>query len=337
MNIIITGATGLVGAHLLSFLLKNKVEDKIRIPFRTEDKRQELIQFLIDQDIDNQFIEDIEWLSGDLLDISFCEDLLINDSLLFHCAAQVSFNKNEAEQMIENNVLISRNLVNVSLNRAAIRFVHLSSVAALGSSPEGTEIDESCYWDADQAHSPYSKSKYLSELEIWRGIAEGLEACIAMPSIVLGVYPSSKSSTAMFKMAYNNFPYYASGSNGFIGIQDLCKALWQMAQSTCSGERFILSSNNLTYKKVSAWMSISFGNPAPKKIASSKLAMFALIIEWFRVLFGKNRTLSWDLFKTVSRHKKYSNKKLSEHFDFQYNELESQIVESSKQYLRFSS
>ena len=141
----------------------------------------------------------------------------------------------------------------------------------------------------------------------------------------------------MFKMAYNNFPYYASGSNGFIGIQDLCKALWQMAQSTCSGERFILSSDNLTYKQVNEWMANSFGNQPPKKAASSSLAMFALGIEWFRVLFGKTRTLSWDLFKTVSRHKKYSNKKFIQQFDFQYTNIENQIKESCELFLEFRS
>ena len=83
--------------------------------------------------------------------------------------------------MIRGNVDGTANLVNACLEKQIEKLCYVSSTAALGSAPAGTLITEDLIWSASTYRSAYSISKYLSEMEVWRGMAEGLDAVIVNP------------------------------------------------------------------------------------------------------------------------------------------------------------
>ena len=66
-------------------------------------------------------------------------------------------------------------------------------------------------------------------MEVWRAIAEGLNAVIVNPSTILGFGDWNNTSCALFKTAYNEFPWYTDGVNGFVDVNDTAKAVVSVA------------------------------------------------------------------------------------------------------------
>ncbi|GAA4356646.1 NAD-dependent epimerase/dehydratase family protein [Hymenobacter saemangeumensis] len=201
----------------------------------------------------------IEWVSGDLLDTDLLRASLTPDvTHVFHCAGLVSYAPQDEELLLSVNVLGTAAVVDACLERPGIRLAYVSSVAALGSpSPAGQPADgqgnaprivtEAATWDLGASHPAYATSKYLGELEVWRGIAEGLSAVIVNPSVVLGPGDWSRSSTRLLRYAYQQHRFYTRGLVNFVDVRDVVAQLLHLAlaQPALSGERYILNAQAL--------------------------------------------------------------------------------------------
>ena len=104
-------------------------------------------------------------------------------------------------------------------------------------------VTETATWDLGAAHPAYATSKYLGELEVWRGVAEGLSAVIVNPSVVLGPGDWSRSSTRLLRYAHQQHRFYTRGLLNFVDVRDVVAQLLALAldQPELSGERYILS------------------------------------------------------------------------------------------------
>lgn len=196
--ILITGGTGFLGSHLLRTLVQSG--KPVRALYR-----REIPQRL--QDIQDR----VEWVSGDILDVVRLETAMEGISQVYHSAASVSFSPADRAQMMRINVEGTANVVNMAIDAGVDKMVHVSSVSSIGRAKVGNLIDEDCEWVESPHNTAYAVSKYQSEMEVWRGIAEGLNAVIVNPSIILGSGSWHDGSGMLFKNAWKEFPYYTSG------------------------------------------------------------------------------------------------------------------------------
>jgi nucleoside-diphosphate-sugar epimerase len=255
---------------------------------------------------------------------------------VYHCAAIVSFAPSRKRELFTINIEGTANVVNAALQAGIKKMVHVSSVAALGRIREGEPITETMNWTEETSNSVYGQSKYLGELEVWRGIGEGLNAVIVNPVIILGCADWKSGSSQIFKSVYDEFPWYTEGVSGFVDTGDVAKAMIALMQSNISNERFIISAENCSYRQVFNWIADGFGKKRPHKKVTPLIAKIVWRLEAIKSKFsGKNPLITKETATTALAEVRYNNEKLGKFLpDFQYTSIESAIHNTCKQMLQ---
>lgn len=317
--ILVTGGTGLVGNHLLKALLA--ANKSVKALYRTQHD-----SFLLTP-AEQQAIE---WIPADILDVIELEAAMQNVTQVYHCAAMVSFNPHQLRQLFHINVEGTANVVNAALNAGVHKLIYVSSVAAIGRSLNGEPINESMEWTEETNNSNYGKSKYFAELEVWRGISEGLPAAIVNPAIILGAGDWQKSSAGLFKNAYDEFPWYTEGINGFVDVRDVANAMIMLMNSNISAERFILSGHQCTWHQIFSNIARQFGKRPPHKKVTPLLAEIVWRIEKIKgIASGKSPLLTKETARTAQSIFQYDNSKVLRLLpQFQFTPLEQTIADA---------
>lgn len=320
--IFVTGGTGLLGSYLLRDLVA---------------RGQEVSALYRSYIPDEPYSKSVNWIQGDILDVVLLEEIMQKAKQVYHCAAVVSFNPAKKYEMLKINAEGTANVVNAALAGGVKKLVHVSSVAALGRSATGIPVSEEDKWDDEKNKSAYGKSKYFAELEVWRAVSEGLNAVIVNPSTILGVGKWEKDgSAAIFKKAYEAFPWYTDGVAGFVDVADVAKAMIQLMESNISGERFIVSAESLPFKKVFTEMANAFGKKPPYKKAPSFMIKLLWRLEKLSSFFtSKDPLITKETAGSAQRKAYYNNSKLLKFLPgFQYKPLQQTIKEYCEAYLR---
>src|ERR1700744_1463275 len=236
--VLVTGATGFLGSELALQLAKQGLV--IRCTKRASSVIPEILI---------PFNHKIEWVEADMLDIFALEGALTDVTQVYHCAAWVSLKQADKKEMIRANVTGTANLVNLCLQQN-IRLVHVSSVAAVGQAKPGELITENHHIDRDTETDGYAISKLESEMEIWRGIAEGLDAVIVNPSIIIGANAGTTGSGQLFETVRKGLKFYTAGSCGFVDVEDVAKCMIILMNTQLNGERYIISAENRRYQQI---------------------------------------------------------------------------------------
>lgn len=265
--IFVTGGTGLVGAHLL-YELTSKGKKVKALKRKNSNLHQVLKTFSYYSESPKELFNRIEWVEGDILDYFELEKLLEEVTEIYHCAAIVSFNPNDRKNMIASNVEGTSNLVNAAIENGVKKICHVSSVAALGRLDDQQPITEETNWVPSKKISGYSESKFFSEVEIWRGIQEGLDAVIVNPSIILGPANWETGSAKMFKTVWDGLKFYTKGITGFVDVKDVAKTMVLLMDDSnfelCKNQRYLLNAENLSYQEVFYQIADALGKPRPK-------------------------------------------------------------------------
>jgi dihydroflavonol-4-reductase len=196
----------------------------------------------------------VDWVAGDLLDTGLLATAISPDvTHVFHCAGLVSYAPQDEDALLQVNMEGTAAVVDACLARPGIRLGYVSSVAALGQPPVPTAelpadavqlVDEKATWDLGASHPAYATSKYLAELEVWRGAAEGLSAVIVNPSVVLGPGDWHRSSTRLLRYAYDEHRFYTQGLLNFVDVRDVVAHLLRLTldlPARPTPERYILN------------------------------------------------------------------------------------------------
>jgi dihydroflavonol-4-reductase len=318
--ILVTGAAGLTGTHLVKSLLAQG--EKLRALYRST------IPAALN-------LPGVEWVKGDILDVVSLEESMQDVQEVYHCAAVVSFNPKKKAQLHQVNVEGTANVVNASLDAGIRKMVFMSSVAALGRiRKDGKPIDESMNWSEETSNSEYGKTKYLAEMEVWRGIGEGLNAVMVNPVIILGAGDWERGSAEVFKSAYDEFPWYTSGSGGFVDVLDVVKAMQLLMKSDISGERFILCGLNTTYRDIFTRIANGFGKKPPHRAVTPLLSELVWRLEAIKSKFtGKDPLLTAETAKTAMADVQFDQSKLLQRFPaFSYTSIENSIERICREY-----
>lgn len=246
-----------------------------------------------------------------MIDISLLNDLMKQCKKVYHTAAVVSFHPARRQQMYKINIEGTANIVNASLENKIEKLVHVSSVAALGRIRKNELVTEKTEWSEETNNSHYGKTKYLSEMEVWRGIGEGLNAVIVNPTIVLGEARWETGSMAIFKKAWEEFKWYTNGATGFTDAKDVAAIMIALMQSNISAERYIISNAHLTYRDLLSKIAVSFGKKPPYKQPAGWMMEALWRAEALKATFSKQEPLlTKETVRTSKATTRFSNEKI---------------------------
>lgn len=280
-RVLVTGATGFTGSHLLRYLVKYTSHEIFAM--KRENSPMNLVEEVMDK---------VTWLEGDITDVVFLEEVFSkNVQQIYHCAAVVSFDSRDREKMFEINVTGTAHIVNFALEYCVEKLVHISSIAAIGRVKNEPNVSEANKWQRSPLNSPYAISKYQSEQEVWRGIAEGLNAAIVNPAVILGAQFWEHGTGRLFTQVAKGLKFYTTGSTGYVDVRDVVAFMVKLMNSGINERRFILNAENMSYKTL-------FENIAKvlnKKPATVPVNFFLRGLAWrfekFRTLFSNKRPL----------------------------------------------
>jgi len=324
--ILVTGATGLVGGNLMWQLLQKN--DRVVAIRRATSKLESLYSiFSFYTSNPDAYLARIDWRIADVLDLELLNAVMQEITVVYHCAAVVSFADN-ADILLDTNVIGTRNVVEAALKHGVTKLCFVSSIAACGHEKDNKQIDENSIWEDSESRSLYSRSKFYSELEVWLGIEKGLKAVIVNPGIILGVSGTNNGSSQLFSQVRKGLPFYTNGGSGYVDVRDVVAAMIQLTNSVVSGERFILVSENCSNKDVLSWMSDGFGKRRPFiGIGKRTLVLVGCVSEILGKLFRFNPLIDRSTARTATNRQYYSNTKIKTALDFQFTSVESCILE----------
>jgi nucleoside-diphosphate-sugar epimerase len=327
--ILVTGGTGLVGAHLLLDLSKKGM------PVRALKRRSgklDYVKRVFDHYAENsdELFGLIEWVEGDILDVPTLEEAMPAVDYVYHSAAIVSFHKADRHDMMRTNAEGTANVVNVALEKGVRKLCHVSSIAALGRAENNGVTDESTPWVNSKDNSIYSVSKYNAEKEIWRGIEEGLDAVIINPSIILGLAGPQKGSSQLFSTVWSGLRYYSSGVNGFVDVRDVVRIMIMLMESDIKGERFVVNAGNISYKEIFDKIAEVYDKPKPFVPVNRFMSGLAWrILKTYSLVSGKPPLVTKETARTASNKYRYDNSKIKNTLDYNFIEMDQTIKETA--------
>ncbi|WP_294824286.1 NAD-dependent epimerase/dehydratase family protein [uncultured Flavobacterium sp.] len=307
--ILVTGGTGLVGAHLLLQLTGNG--GQVRALYRS-DSSVEKTKNLFSHYKKQELFSAIEWVKGDILDIPSLEDAFKGISYVYHCAAYISFDPRDEEQIRKTNIEGTANMVNLSLAFGIKKFCHVSSIAALGDTKEdGDTITEETEWNPEVRHGDYALAKYGAEMEVWRAWQEGLKVVVVNPGLIFGYGFWEQGSGAIFGAVHRGQNFYTHGTCGMIAVEDVVHAMMRVMSLEISGERYTLVGENLSYKELLDTIADGMGKKRPAVYATKLMSAVGWRLDWLlSKLLMRKRLLTRVMVRSSYATDKYSNKKI---------------------------
>ena len=330
--VFITGATGFIGSYIARRYLA--AGHPVSALYRSQSGYGMLA------DVANK----ISWQEGDVLDIPSLEAAIEGGRDpggldVIHAAAIVSFVPKDRDQMERVNVEGTANVVNVCLKAGVRKLGYVSSVAALGrpvasgrSASEPVTVNETEKWQDSPNNSAYAKSKYRAELEVWRGMAEGLNAVMVNPSLVLGVGDWNRSSLQLIKYVADERPFYPVGLVNYVDVRDVAEVLVRLMQSDTPAQadsndkpvprRFILNGGTIPYRSLLEQIAAVLGKRPPTMRVLPVLTRLLWPVEAARAwLLNKAPLITRETARSASSLYAYDGRKIEQVLDFQYRPL----------------
>ena len=316
--IMVTGGTGMVGAHLLFALAKKNLPTLAL--FRTKKRQQKVEDFfkLLTPNY-KKYYDLIQWKEADINDLVELEEAITKATIIYHCAAKVSYAQYHAEKLIKTNIEGTANIVNLALKYNVKKFIFVSSIASLGVESTVSFVNEEYLWNSNKLHTPYAYSKYGAELEVWRGSQEGLDVVIVNPGIILGSHFWERSSGRLIKKAAKGMLFYPSGSIGIVSMDDVTCVLLNLMESSIKNERFILVSENIKYKNLIERIAIELNSKKPIFELSKPLLYLLLILDKIASIIRlKKSFLNRATIESLSSQQSYDGSKIEREINFTY-------------------
>jgi len=332
--VLVTGGTGLVGAHLLYKLIKNN--ETVRAIYRTERKLDNVKQvFSCYTENYKSLFKSIEWFHADILDVPLLSEAFNNVTHVYHCAAFVSFEPNKYHLLRRTNIEGTANIVNLCISNNIEKLCYVSTIATIGNSINNEPINENTQWNPEEDNSVYAITKYGAEMEVWRATQEGLNVVIVNPGVILGGGIWRYGSGNLFKKAHKGLTYYPAGSIGLVDVKDVVSIMMTLLKSDIKNERFILVAENWTYKQFLQTMAKAVNANPPKKEAKLWLLQLIWKLDWLtQKLTGRRRQLTKQLVTSLNSETYYSHAKIKSAIDFEFTPIKESITTVGYLYLK---
>ena len=321
--IAVTGANGLVG----SFIVRKLIEEGL--PIAAVIRKNSNIGLL------DAVREKIVWREADVLDVPALTEALAGVEVVIHAAAVVSFNPRKAKRILEVNVGGTKNVVNTCLALTVRKLIHISSVAALGRRKGLEKIDEESKWVSSPLNSDYAQSKYLAELEVYRGMEEGLNTTIVSPSAVLAPAEWDNSTAQLFQYAWKERPFYTDGALNFIDVRDVAEMIFRIYSLDFAGQKFIASAGVISLRHFFEETAKRFHKRPPFiKLSSSWTGLVARLEDIRSLLSGREPLITIQSARLARETFYYDQQKAKDLLQMHFRPLEETLDWCCSHYLR---
>lgn len=336
MMILVTGGTGLIGAHLLYELVsKGQRVTALRRAGSSDHVVRKVFRYYANDA--ETLLTNITWKEGNITNKASLQAAFEGITSVYHCAAVVSFDPKEENYILETNVQSTRNIVELCLEHGVQKLCHLSSVAALGRNhkDERVHITEAAALENFGQASPYARSKALSEQEVWKGVEQGLNAVIVNPTIVIGPGDWNKSSAKLISTVWKGLKFYTEGSNSFVDVRDVSTVMVQLMERGISGERFIVTGENLPFRHLFNLIADQLGVTRP----SIKTRPWMGELAWranalYSKISGNPPILTRDAVAAGHKHYSFSNEKIRNQLGFEFTPLQKSVEDTCRIFLQ---
>ena len=280
MKVLVTGATGFVGSHIVRKLIA--AGHSVRI-LKRRNSPMKLLKGL-----------SFETALGDVTEKGSLLQAMAGVEAVFHSAGLVSFWSGDTEPLYRINSDGTRHVVEACLEQKVKRLVHTSSVSAIGRPPPGEIGDESLKFNWWPWRIPYCNSKFLGEEEVRRGVQRGLDAVILNPAVIFGPGDLHYHGGAMvLQMARGNIRYYFKGGCSTCDVEDVAEAHLAALKKGRTGQRYILGGENVSWKEMFRVIAEMVGvEPPQKKIPIPFLSTYARSLDWISRLTHRRPILT---------------------------------------------
>jgi nucleoside-diphosphate-sugar epimerase len=330
--ILVTGGTGLVGAHLLYHLLiENNSVKAIHRKKSDLNAVKNVFSYYTD---DFEFIfQKINWIEADITDVYLLEKAFENVTEVYHSAALVSFNPNDYKAMRKINIEGTSNIVNLCIDKKVKKLCFVSSIATIEKSLKNNNIDEECEWDTELNNYGYAITKYGSEMEVWRASQEGVDVIVVNPGVILGAGFWSNGTGKLFSKIYKGLKFYSEGITGFVSVKDVVEVMIQLMKSNKKNERYILVSENCSFKDVFFQMADNFDKKRPSIKTTKLMGSIGWRLEKIRsVITGKPPILTKQTSKSIHNKHYYSSEKIKKALNFKFEPISETIKSTCKSF-----
>ena len=313
--IFITGANGFLGSFIVRTLLQKGVKNIVAL--KRENSDLSLVQ---------DFANNINWVDGDILDMLLIEKYTKEASVVIHCAGKVSFDKSDKEVLYQVNVEGTRNMVNACLKNEVRQLIFVSSISTFGFHKSNGIISETSKKTFTAMPSQYALTKYLAELEVWRGNTEGLATLIINPSVILGPGNWYNSSVRLFHYVWKENLFSVNGYMNCVDARDVAEIIYRLMKHQSSGEQFIINAERITYQDLFAIIARHFNKRAPR-IKLSRAALFLLFkLDQVRTLItGKKALITKEIKNATKSTLRFSSGKVKDQLDFDFRPIDETI------------
>lgn len=332
--ILVTGGTGLVGAHLLYNLVNNG--DQVRAIHRESSdlKAVKNVFSYYTHEYESLFNK-IEWVVADITDVPSLQDPFKGIDYVYHCAAYISFNPRHYSVLKKVNVEGTANVVNFCLSEGVKKLCYISSIATLGKSLNGSLSTEETEFDPEDENSVYSITKHLAEMEVWRGTQEGLDAIIVQPGVIIGEGIWSSASGGIFRTINKGLRYYTPGGVSIVDVKDVVKAMTSLINSTLKNEAYILIAENIYYKELLGKISENLQKKTPDKTIAKWMMMSFANVDWLiNKVFRTKRKLLRATVRSLYKTSFYDASKIKKAIDFNFSPPQKTIERVARNYRR---
>jgi len=332
--ILVTGGTGLVGSHLL-YQLALKNEDIIAIHRKASDLSTVKKVFSYYTDNFESLFSSIQWLEADINDIPSLTKAFVGVTRVYHSAALISFDPADYKKMRKINIEGTANIVNLCIFNKIQKLCFVSSVAAISKPLSDIEITENNDWNIEDSNYGYAITKYGAEIEVRRASQEGIDVVIVNPGVILGSGFWHSGSGKMFSNIYKGFKFYSEGITGFIGVNDVVTVMIYLMKSNIRNERYILVSENDSFKNVFFAIADGLDRVKPSIRVSKSLSELVWRFSWIlNKITGKKQLLTKQSANSAHNKYLYSNKKIVNALDFEFEPLNVTIQSTCNNFLK---
>ena len=329
--ILVTGATGLVGSHLLIQLLQEN--ETVKALYRNKYKIEAVKNvFHFKNQLD--LFDKINWIQGDITDIPSLEIAFENITEVYHCAALISFDPKDEENLRKTNIEGTANVVNCCLDFKIKKLCYVSSIAALGDAKENESIiTEETEWNPEKLHSDYAISKFGAEMEVWRSHQEGLKVVIVNPGVIFGYGFPKQGSSLILNSIKKGMTFYTKGKVGIIAVEDVTSIMRLLMKENTTGERFTLVAENVTFENILFWIVDAMNLKRPFINANKTLTNFAWKMDWLlSKLSGRKRKFTKQAGLASHNKSEYSSIKIKEKLNYSFIDMKEYLYSLSKNY-----
>jgi nucleoside-diphosphate-sugar epimerase len=276
----------------------------------------------------------IEWIQADITDVPSMTPAFKDVKKVYHCAAVISFDPADYRTMRKVNIHGTAIITNLSIDAKVEKLCFVSSIATIGDDPKKEFANEENDWGGNEKNNGYAITKFGAETEVWRASQEGVDVIIVNPGVILGSGFWDSGSGKMFPQIHKGFQFYSNGVTGFVGVKDVVGCMVQLMQSNCKNQRFILVSENKSFKEVLFSIAECFGKKKPTRCVQPWQASLFWRWDWLvsKITSRKIRMSKYTA-KTLFRKTYYSSEKCKKQLEVTFKSVEEVVKQVSKEYL----